>query len=322
MENFLEFYEKGNFNFPLESYSFLIRQLGWNNIDDWFFYWKNKLDNNLVDLYWPESTSLDWSWGVGYPFLTDISQYLIDDSQRPIYGISALPGTGKTTFGKWIENISSSLNLKITVVSLDDFYLPHSEMSIAVKDNPWNVSRGFPGTHSVNLMMTSLSNWKGGDKLKTPLFDKSIRNGFGDRCGWRESNPDLLIIEGWFLGVLPCLDKKKLNYTYLETLTESEIRYRNLINQNLISYQPIWEMINRTWHIKPMKFSFTDKWKEEQEANLFKQRGNSLNGLNLRNFQRMINMSIPSNSFDNIKADVLIKLSDQRKVNWVGEISN
>ena len=42
--------------------------------------------------------------------------------------LSALPGTGKTTLGKWLKAISLNLNFKIAVVSIDDFYLPSYEM--------------------------------------------------------------------------------------------------------------------------------------------------------------------------------------------------
>ena len=34
-------------------------------------------------------------------------------SQRKIIGLSALPGTGKTTLGKWLESISLKLKIKL-----------------------------------------------------------------------------------------------------------------------------------------------------------------------------------------------------------------
>ena len=76
-------------------------------------------------------------------------------------------------------------------------------MKLAIKNNPWSVSRGFPGSHSVKLMHDKLLNWKISGELNVPVFDKSLRNGLGDRSYWRSDNPDLLIIEGWFLGVEP-----------------------------------------------------------------------------------------------------------------------
>ena len=95
------------------------------------------------------------------------------------------------------------INFKIAVISIDDFYLPSDEMKLAIKNNPWNVSRGFPGSHSVKLMHEKLLNWKINGELNVPVFDKSLRNGLGDRSHWRLDNPDLLILEGWFLGIEP-----------------------------------------------------------------------------------------------------------------------
>ena len=42
------------------------------------------------------------------------------------------------------------------IISIDDLYLPSNEMKLANQNNPWNVSRGFPGSHSVKLMHEKL----------------------------------------------------------------------------------------------------------------------------------------------------------------------
>jgi len=76
-------------------------------------------------------------------------------------------------------------------------------MKLVIKNTPWNVSRGFPGSHSVKLMHDKLLDWKNNGELNVPVFDKSLRNGLGDRSHWRSDNPDLLILEGWFLGTEP-----------------------------------------------------------------------------------------------------------------------
>ena len=76
-------------------------------------------------------------------------------------------------------------------------------MKLAIENNPWNVSRGFPGSHSVELMYEKLLGWKINGELNVPVFDKSLRDGLGDRSYWRSDNADLLILEGWFLGIEP-----------------------------------------------------------------------------------------------------------------------
>ena len=190
-------------NFPLDNFEKLIIDIGWESLDDWFNFWNNKKNILSINQYWNNKVNDDWIWGLALPLLSQAYKFHNNFSNRRIIGISALPGTGKTTLGKWLEAISLKLNFKISVISIDDFYLPSDEMKLAIKNNPWNVSRGFPGSHSVKLMYEKLLNWKINGELNVPFFDKSLRNGLGDRSHWRLDNPDLLIIEGWFLGIEP-----------------------------------------------------------------------------------------------------------------------
>ena len=189
-----------NINFPLDKFEKLIIDIGWESLDDWFDFWNNQKDILSIDQYWNNKVNDDWIWGLALPLLSQAYRFHNNFSNRKIIGISALPGTGKTTLGNWLEAISLNLNFKIAVISIDDFYLPSDEMKLAIKNNPWNVSRGFPGSHSVKLMYEKLINWKINGELNVPVFDKSLRNGLGDRSHWRFDNPDLVILEGWFLG--------------------------------------------------------------------------------------------------------------------------
>jgi len=235
-------------------------------------------------------------------------------SDRKLIGISALPGTGKTTLGKWLEAISLKLNFKIAVISIDDFYLPSEEMKLAIENNPWNVSRGFPGSHSVNLMYEKLLNWKKNGELNVPVFDKSLRNGLGDRSHWRSDKPDLLIIEGWFLGIEPL--SSEINFQYLNSseLSPHESSYRSNIQDNLIKYLDIWSLIDKIWHFKPLKFEYMNAWKTSQEEEMFLKKGNSLQEEKLSNFLRMLNVSIPQKSFDLINSYGLILIDQERNL--------
>ena len=91
--------------------------------------------------------------------------------------ICGLPGSGKSTLGFWIDSVARELSLDIKVISLDDFYLPGQEMDIAIKGNPWNVPRGFPGSHSLDLLHQSLDTFLNTGVLCSPTFDKSLRHG-------------------------------------------------------------------------------------------------------------------------------------------------
>ncbi len=307
-----------NIEFPLDNFEDLIIEIGWNSLDEWFNFWNTKKEILSIDKFWDHSVSEDWIWGLALPLLSQSYNYNYNFSERKLIGISALPGTGKTTLGKWLESISTKLNFKICVISIDDFYLPSNEMESAIKNNPWNVSRGFPGSHSIDLMKEKLLKWKVDGKLNVPVFDKSLRNGLGDRSHWRKEEPDLLIIEGWFLGVKP-LSKDANNTEILSPeLSYDEYSYRNNIQRNLNHYLDIWDLIDQIWQLKPLKFEYMNEWKSNQEKNMHVKRGSSLKNNKLRDFLRMLNVSIPHRSFDFISADVLLMINQKRKLINVG----
>ena len=304
------------FNFPLDSFEKLIIDIGWESLDDWFNFWNNQKNILSIDQYWNNNVNEDWIWGLALPLLSQAYKFQDNFSERKIIGISALPGTGKTTLGKWLEAISLKLNFKIAVISIDDFYLPSDEMKIAIKNNPWNVSRGFPGSHSVKLMNEKLLNWKINGELNVPVFDKSLRNGLGDRSHWRFDSPDLLIIEGWFLGIKPFYGDINVNYQNIDSieLNSNELSYRYIIQKNLKKYLDVWSLIDNIWHLKPLEFEFMNMWKTSQEKEMFLKKGNALQDHNLSNFLRMLNVSIPHKSFDFINSYALLLIDQERKL--------
>ena len=303
--------------FPLDSFANLVKLIGWNSLQEWIDFFKINSKNFSCDSSFNEF-QYDWNWGLAYPLLSDAYKLNLSTTERQIIGLSALPGTGKSTLGKWLERSSSSLDFKIAVISLDDFYLKSKDMSQVVSNNPWNVSRGYPGTHDIQLIIDKLFQWKKTGLLNVPVFDKSLRNGLGDRSYWRKDNPDILILEGWFLGVNPILDIYSHNELINPSLNHKEIQYRKKIQNNLKYYSDIWKLIDRLWHLKPLEFKFSNKWKIGQENEMFIKRGYALKDKSLYNFLRMINASIPQRSFDEIKADFLVLINKDRKLLFSG----
>ena len=307
-----------NIEFPLDKFENLITQIGWESLDEWVDFWSTRKEILSIDKFWDDGVNEDWIWGLALPLLSQAYDFNNNYSERKLIGISALPGTGKTTLGKWLESISQKLNFKISVISIDDFYLPSYEMEFAIKNNPWNVSRGFPGTHSISLMKEKLLKWKVDGKLNVPVFDKSLRDGLGDRSHWRIEEPDLLIIEGWFLGVKPLSNDSINTEIYSPKLSSFECTYRNNIQRNLEHYLDIWNLIDQTWQLKPLKFDYMNEWKSNQEKSMDLKRGSSLKDNKLSDFLRMLNVSIPHKSFDLISADVLLLINQKRKLINVG----
>ena len=307
-----------NIKFPLNKFEKLIINIGWDSLEDWFDFWNNQKDNLLINNVWNNNVNDDWIWGLALPLLSQSYNFKNTLSKRKIIGISALPGTGKTTLGKWLEAISLKLNFKIAVISIDDFYLPSKEMQLAIKNNPWNVSRGFPGSHSIELMKEKLLYWKDKGQLNVPIYEKSLRGGLGDRSHWRNDYPDLLIIEGWFLGVHPLSKYTNDHSTISPPLSPQESFYIENIQNNLIKYLDIWKLIDVVWHLKPLKFEYMNLWKTNQENQMLLERGDALEDIKLKNFLRMLNVSIPHKCFDDIKSDVLLIINQQRELIEVG----
>ena len=301
-------------NFPLDKFEKLIIDIGWESLDDWSNFWNNQRNILSIDQYWNNKVNDDWIWGLALPLLSQAYKFHNNFSDRKIIGNSALPGTGKTTLGKWLEAISLKLNFKIAVISIDDFYLPSDEMKLAIKDNPWNVSRGFPGSHSVELMHEKLLNWKLNGELNVPVFDKSLRSGLGDRSHWRSNNPDLLIIEGWFLGTEPSSIDVNCQHINLAELSPHESSYRSKIQNNLKKYLVVWTLIDNIWHLKPLKFEYMNMWKKNQEKEMFLQKGYALKDEKLFNFLRMLNVAIPHESFDVINSYALLLIDQERNL--------
>ncbi|MCR8540162.1 MAG: kinase [Prochlorococcus marinus CUG1439] len=301
-------------NFSLDKFEKLIIDIGWESSEDWFNFWNNQKNILSIDQYWNNKVNDDWIWGLALPLLSQAYIFQKKFSDRKIIGISALPGTGKTTLGKWLEAISLKLNFKISVISIDDFYLPSDEMKLAIKNNPWNVSRGFPGSHSIKLMHEKLLNWKKNGELNVPVFDKSLRNGLGDRSHWRLDNPELLIIEGWFLGIEPSSSDVNHQHIISAELSPQESSYIGNIQSNLNKYLDVWSLIDNIWHLKPLKFEYMNTWKTNQEKEMLLQKGNALKDVKLNNFLRMLNVSIPHKSFDVINSYALLLIDQERNL--------
>ncbi len=300
--------------FKKEIFLEFIKIIGWDSIENFVQFCEKKELISSIECFKENNFKEDWIWGVLLPLLSQCYNICNSDKKRQIIGISALPGTGKSTLGLFLERLCLKLNIKVTSISIDDFYLPKKEMILAVKNNPWNVSRGFPGSHSTDLMKKNLIIWKETGELTFPKYDKSINNGIGDRSFWRNETPDLVVIEGWFLGVSPLNCEMNDEIEIQPPLSANEIQYRLKIQNNLKDYIDIWNLVDIVWRLKPEKFNYLNLWKRQQEREMLLKKGVCLSEQKLINFLRMLNVAIPQNSFDKIKSDFLFTINQERKL--------
>ena len=134
-----------------------------------------------------------------------------------VVGVQGLRGSGKTYLTTILRNelTSPPNNLSVALFSLDDFYLPHSELVRVANEHPYNPllqGRGQPGTHDIPLgtqVLNSLLriNEPGAEgTVSIPIFDKSLHSGEGDRIERTTvvNRPlDVIIMEGGSIGFHP-----------------------------------------------------------------------------------------------------------------------
>ena len=318
------YFDKSNFNnlnehflFPLEKLSLFLEGLC---IDPAAFFhkWSNKKTRSIIDKYLKPDTNLDWQWSLTFPFFSLLENYANTINKPTIIGFSGLPGSGKSTLGLWIDSVARDLSLDIKVISLDDFYLPGEQMDEVIKGNPWNVPRGFPGSHSLDLLHQSLDTFLETGVLSSPVFEKSLREGKGDRSGWFKLKLKVLVLEGWFVGCEPVSDLFKYDYLIDDqlnlSLTRKERDYRIFIQESLHQYSNVWKKLDKLWHLKSSDFNNVYLWKSQQEDEMIKSKGSGLKGNSLYNFIRMIQTSIPQQSLSFINSDTTVEINHNRRI--------
>ncbi|CEM11788.1 unnamed protein product [Vitrella brassicaformis CCMP3155] len=134
-----------------------------------------------------------------------------------LVGFSAPQGCGKTTLVTFLKTLFEQEGLTCTVVSIDDFYLTGEEqeqLARAYPDNPLLRYRGNAGSHDLPLgrdTLMRLQSAKKGTSVAVPRYDKSLREGRGDRAPqgqWPtvEGPVDVVLCEGWMFGFPPLSD--------------------------------------------------------------------------------------------------------------------
>ena len=295
---------------PADDQIRLLKFLGIENFEEWRQSWIRQHANLGLDAWHPNS-SADWLWSLGLPILSLACK---EPARKRLIGLSALPGCGKSSLGIWLETAARNLGLSLQVVSIDDFYFPADQLERSMQGNPWGVPRALPGSHDVKLLQQTLAHWQQGQDVQCPQFDKALRNGRGDRSGWRACNADLLVLEGWFVGCEGGYDPTLQEIELVPPLTANELAYRKQAEQILQRYQPIWTQLDQLWQLRATDPQSPRLWKRQQENDMHTSRGNSLNGDELDGFIRMILSAIPSETVRNIPADVVLDVDSSREL--------
>ncbi|SCU91389.1 LADA_0F09670g1_1 [Lachancea dasiensis] len=215
--------------------------------------------------------------------------------------VSGPQGSGKTYSSRAIRKslLSSRPNLRIVVVSIDDFYLTHKDqllLSERFAGNALLQGRGLPGTHDLALIDEFLHKLRSPGTVGIPAYDKSRFGGEGDRVSPSEEfEPpiDILVVEGWFLGFQGlsedtiCSMRQEKNSKRGQLLREHSLENLLQINSYLSRYsQLLWG--NASFPSLGIVIAADTEniytWRQEQETELIAKSGQGMNSAQVKAF--------------------------------------
>lgn len=190
---------------------------------------------------------------------------------RPvIQGLLGGQGTGKSTLTKILQIILTKRGLRVYSLSLDDLYKTYAERQTLRQLNPLLIWRGPPGTHDVDLGLKIFDQFLGqqaSTPIRVPVFDKYAVTGQGDRAGFEaiETPLDVLIFEGWCVGVHPIPDQR-FDHPPAPIDSECDRQFARDMNAAIAAYVPLWERLDALWVLNPIDYRLSLGWRQEAES--------------------------------------------------------
>lgn len=195
----------------------------------------------------------------------------------PVWGLSALQGTGKSTLAAQLAQAARREGLRSAVLSLDDFYLTRAaRQALARQVHPLLVTRGPPGTHDLPLALHTLQALREGRPVALPRFDKLADDRAAESTWPRLDGPvDLVIFEGWCLGT-PAQAQAALvaPINALERDEDRDATWRSHCNAALArDYPALWRTCDTLWFLQPPGFEHVVDWRWQAEEGLKAEEG-------------------------------------------------
>lgn len=195
-------------------------------------------------------------------------------SVKPLrIGVSGAQGSGKSTLAALLPRLLATWELRTVSLSVDDFYLSRAQrLNLAETAHPLLATRGAPGTHELDLMVSVLDELEragNGDSVVLPTFDKSVDDRV-DPIVWTGGRPDLILLEGWFVGVSPQEPAElRQPVNTLEAEEDRECVWRNFVNDRLADYhERVFASLDRLIFLCAPDFESVYRWRGLQEKKL------------------------------------------------------
>lgn len=204
---------------------------------------------------------------------------IVERSDKSVrIGISGAQGSGKSTLAAFLSRLFTSWGVGTTALSLDDFYLTRAQRrKMAESTHPLLATRGVPGTHDVDLLadvLDELSHSGNDASVAIPVFDKS-RDDRGESNRRQHGRPDLILLEGWFVGLAPQPpDDLAAPINLLESEEDANGAWRRFVNERLADYHDrIFSGLDHLLFLQAPDFASVYRWRGLQERKLREKAG-------------------------------------------------
>lgn len=237
-----------------------------------------------------------------------------------VLGIYGAQGTGKTTLAQLLCRYLHDMEGRSVIsISIDDFYSTRRErQQLAKSVHPLLATRGTPGTHDVDLALATIRGVRAlgtDESIEIPRFDKAAddrapASDWTSVCG----PVDLVILEGWCVGSEPANPESLLEpINTLERDEDEDGTWRRFVNDSLMSYQPLFELIDGLLMLRAPSFETVLKWRVEQERKLrqssLKNSNRIMTEADVRRFVQFFQrLTVASDATVATKADVIVHL--------------
>ncbi|MCL6436709.1 MAG: hypothetical protein K6T90_21360, partial [Leptolyngbyaceae cyanobacterium HOT.MB2.61] len=210
-------------------------------------------------------------WNLWLPLAIWLANRRQAQSRPFVQGILGGQGTGKTTLGTVLMLLLKHLGYQTLSLSLDDLYKTYGDRLQLQKQDPRLIWRGPPDTHDIELgiqILDQLRHPQLNQPVAIPRFDKSLHGGAGDRIAPQAaSNIDIVLFEGWFVGVRP-INPSLLHHAPPPITTEADRTFACDMNTRLHNYLSLWERLDSLIVLYPTDYRFSKQWRKQAEQEM------------------------------------------------------
>jgi D-glycerate 3-kinase len=207
------------------------------------------------------------------PLAEQILHKVSRSNQALLVGVSGCQGSGKSTLAALLVMLLKELmGLNCINLSIDDFYLTYTErQTLARTVHPLLATRGVPGTHDIELAISTINKLRASGHVNIPRFNKAIDDRLPAADWPRKQAPvDVIVLEGWCLAV-PAQSEQDLlpALNVLEQQEDPSGIWRNHVNEQIRTvYTPFYNMIDYLIMLKAPDFAKVFEWRQNQENKL------------------------------------------------------